>query len=60
MAKIILCECGTVLRGEEDRDLLQAARRHMRTNHPAIASHITDEELMALGHEDAAAPATRT
>jgi hypothetical protein len=59
MAKIILCECGTVLRGPDDQELLAAARKHMRTNHPAIADHITDEELMALGHEDGAAPATR-
>jgi hypothetical protein len=58
MAKIILCECGTVLRGEDERLLLDAAREHMRSNHPAIASKITDEELLALGHEDAAAPAT--
>ena len=56
MPRIIACECGTVVRGEDERELLGAAREHMQTNHPAIAREITDEQLLALSHEEAAAP----
>jgi predicted small metal-binding protein len=52
VARVILCECGTVVRGDDEQELLRAARRHMETNHPAIAERITDDELLALSHED--------
>ena len=52
---IIVCECGTVVRGRDEHELLRGARGHMQTNHPAIAEQITDEELVALSHEDPSA-----
>jgi hypothetical protein len=54
VSRLILCECGTVVRGGDERELLDAARRHMDTNHPAIAKQISDDELLALSHEDPA------
>jgi predicted small metal-binding protein len=54
MARIIVCECGTVVRGADEQELLRGARVHMETNHPAIAEEITDGQLLALSHEDAA------
>jgi predicted small metal-binding protein len=54
MAGIIDCECGTVIRGADEQELLQGAREHMQRNHPAIAGQITDEELLALSQEDSA------
>ena len=59
MARIIVCECGTVVRGADEQELLRGARLHMQTNHPAIAEEITDGQLLALSHEDPAAVATR-
>lgn len=55
MARIIACECGTIVRGDSDQELLAAGRRHMESNHPAIAKQITDEELLALSEEEPAA-----
>jgi predicted small metal-binding protein len=52
VARLILCECGTVVRGRDEQELLRAARGHMETNHPAIAAQISDDELLALSHED--------
>jgi predicted small metal-binding protein len=52
VSRLILCECGTVVRGYDEQELLLAARRHMATNHPAIAERISDDELLALSHED--------
>jgi predicted small metal-binding protein len=52
MRQVIVCECGTIVRGENERELLTRAHGHMQTNHPAIAAQITDEELLALSQEE--------
>jgi predicted small metal-binding protein len=44
MAKRIVCECGYVIRGEDDQQVVQLGREHMQANHPAIAAVITAEE----------------
>jgi hypothetical protein len=56
MKRIIVCECGTIVRGRDEPELLEGARVHMQTNHPAIAEEISDEQLLALSHEEPAAP----
>jgi len=53
--RIIVCECGIVVRGADEQDLLRGARVHMESNHPAIAEEITDVQLLALSHEDTSA-----
>src|SRR5262249_36522009 len=55
MGRIIVCECGTVVRGADEQELLRGGRVHMQTNHPAIAEQITDAQLLALSHEDPSA-----
>ncbi len=52
MTPTIVCECGTIVRGGSEHDLLVGARAHMESNHPAVAAQITDEELLALSQED--------
>jgi predicted small metal-binding protein len=52
MTPIIVCECGTVVRGDTERELLLGARGHMEANHPAVATQITDDELLALSQDD--------
>ena len=52
MKHVIVCECGTIVRGNDERELLTRARGHMQANHPAIAAHITDEQLLALTQEE--------
>lgn len=49
---VIVCECGTIVRGDDEHELIGAARGHMQANHPAIAEEITDEELLALSQEE--------
>jgi hypothetical protein len=55
VARLILCECGTIVRGGDEQELLRAARGHMESNHPAIAEEITNDQLLALSHEDPSA-----
>ena len=56
MKHVIVCECGTTVRGDDERELLTGARAHMQANHPAIAVEITDEQLLALRQEEPEAP----
>ncbi|MGO9488460.1 MAG: DUF1059 domain-containing protein [Solirubrobacteraceae bacterium] len=52
MKQVIVCECGTIVRGDDEQELLREAHVHIRSNHPAIAAQITDQELLALSQEE--------
>ncbi len=52
MTKRIVCECGFVIRGEDDDQIVERGRDHMQTNHPAIAAVITAEELLKMAEEE--------
>jgi len=54
MKQVIVCECGTIVRGDDEQALLVHARGHMESNHPAVAAQITDEQLLALSQEEPA------
>lgn len=57
MKQVIVCECGTIVRGDDQQELLIHARGHMESNHPAVAAQITDTQLLALSQEEPAAQA---
>jgi predicted small metal-binding protein len=48
MAKVINCECGFVVRGETDEELLDNAREHIRTAHPDVEGQVSDDQLLAM------------
>jgi predicted small metal-binding protein len=52
MSKRIVCECGYVVRGEDDEQLVELGREHMQANHPAIAAVITAEELLEMAEQE--------
>ena len=45
MAKQINCECGYVVRGDSDDEVVQRIRDHMRTDHPELLARVSDEDL---------------
>ncbi len=45
MAKQITCECGYVIRGESDDDVVGGAREHMRADHPDLLGKVSDDDL---------------
>jgi predicted small metal-binding protein len=51
MAKVINCECGYVVRGESDEELLAGARSHIQEAHPDLAGKVGDDDLMAMAEE---------
>ena len=46
--KLINCECGQVVRGESDEELLRAAEKHIERDHPELVGKITREDLLAM------------
>jgi predicted small metal-binding protein len=52
MAKRIVCECGYIVRGEDDEQLVELGHEHMQANHPAIAAVITTAQLLELAEEE--------
>jgi predicted small metal-binding protein len=50
--KIINCECGQVVRGATDEELLRNAEEHVRRDHPELVGKITREDLLAMAEEE--------
>ena len=46
MAKQITCECGHVVRGETDDEVVQGVREHMRQDHPELLDKVSRDELL--------------
>jgi predicted small metal-binding protein len=51
MPKVINCECGFVVRGTTDQDLLANADEHIRTDHPDLIGRVAHEDLLAMAEE---------
>src|SRR3954454_9445614 len=48
MARQITCECGQIVRGETDDELVGLTLEHLRSDHPQLADRITRDEIVAL------------
>ena len=48
MTYAITCECGYLIRGESEEELILAARGHIAANHPTIAAEATDADYLAM------------
>ncbi len=45
MSKQITCECGVVIRGETDGEVMGGACDHMRADHPDLLEKVSDADL---------------
>ena len=48
MARQIICECGQIVRGETEDELVERTLEHLRSDHPQLADQITRDEIVAL------------
>jgi predicted small metal-binding protein len=48
MAKLINCECGHVIRGENDDELVSRAEEHINRDHPDLVGRISRDDLLAM------------
>jgi predicted small metal-binding protein len=51
MSMLIRCDCGHVVRGETEEELLAAAREHIRDVHPDQHANVSDDDLLAMAEE---------
>ncbi len=49
MAKVFTCECGVVIKGRDDDDLVRQAQRHAREVHRI---QITREQVLAMARPE--------
>ena len=48
MARQITCECGQIVRGESEDELVELTLQHLRSDHPQLADRVTRDEIVAL------------
>jgi len=46
MAKQITCECGHVIRGDTEDEVVEGARAHMRQDHPELLDKVSRADLV--------------
>jgi predicted small metal-binding protein len=51
MAKLVNCECGQVVRGDDDDDLVRKVEAHVVEHHPALVGKMTREDILAMAEE---------
>jgi predicted small metal-binding protein len=51
MAKVINCECGFVVNGDTDAELLANATKHIQEVHPELVGKVSDSDIMAMAEE---------
>jgi predicted small metal-binding protein len=52
MARIINCECGQVIRGESDDELLSKVGAHVDENHPELVGKLSREDVLGMAEEE--------
>lgn len=57
MAKAITCQCGTVVQGANDDELVSAAEAHMQEKHPNLVGKLSRDQLLAMASETSTEPA---
>jgi predicted small metal-binding protein len=48
MSKLINCECGQVVRGETDDELVQNAEDHINRDHPELVGKLSRDDLLGM------------
>jgi predicted small metal-binding protein len=52
VAKLINCECGYVVRGDNDDELVANAEQHMREVHPEMAGQMSRDQILAMATDE--------
>jgi predicted small metal-binding protein len=52
MAMVINCECGRVIRGETEEEVLAAAEEHVKRDHPELVGKISRADLLAMAETE--------
>ena len=48
MARQITCECGEIVRGETEHEVVELTFAHLRSDHPQLADKLQRDDIVAL------------
>ena len=48
MGKLINCECGEIVRGESDDELVANATAHMERHHPELVGKLSRDDILGM------------
>ena len=48
MAKLINCECGQVVRGDTDDELVANAEAHVNRDHPELVGKLSRDDILGM------------
>jgi hypothetical protein len=51
MGKVINCECGAVVRAENDDELVAKVERHVGEVHPDLDGKLSREDILGMAEE---------
>ncbi|MGH2971838.1 MAG: DUF1059 domain-containing protein [Gaiellaceae bacterium] len=51
MAKLIKCECGEVIRSENDDDLVSRVDAHVARDHPSLVGQLSRDDILGMAEE---------
>jgi hypothetical protein len=51
MPKVINCECGEIIRAEDDDGLVALVERHVERAHPDLAGKLSRSDILAMAEE---------
>jgi hypothetical protein len=52
MSKLINCECGEVVRGDTDDELVAAATAHVQRSHPDLVGKLSSEDILGMAEDE--------
>jgi predicted small metal-binding protein len=52
MAKVVNCECGLIIRGQDDEELIEQVESHISDHHPDLVGTITREDVLSMAEEE--------
>lgn len=52
MSKVIHCECGQVVRGKTDEEIIAAVEAHVQRDHPDLVGKLSREDILGMAEEE--------
>ena len=52
MEKVINCECGQVVRGKNEDELVANVEEHVRTDHPQLVGKMSRKDILPMAEAD--------
>jgi predicted small metal-binding protein len=49
--KVVTCECGEVVRAEEDSELVEKVEAHVDAKHPELRGKLSRDDIMGMAEE---------